>query len=151
MFGLLLTPSNKYKTGSDILYQISVKIALLIRTVAVTMAPIIFILFSSFFTIISSRSNTCVTSSGPAAGQPCVFPFTQNGVTHHTCAEQIGGGQPAGTRWCSTKTDSAGNHVGQVNYGFCPDTCSSTGTSPQGKGVYSKNSKTLKFGSHLHE
>merc|ERR1712012_58192 len=76
--------------------------------------------------------NTCVCTSGPAVGQTCVFPFTWNGVTHNTCADWIYGGQPAGTRWCSTQTDSAGNHVnGQGFYGFCPNTCAFTVVSPQ--------------------
>merc|ERR1711862_802111 len=80
----------------------------------------------------TSSSTSCVTTSGPAVGQTCVFPFTWNGVTHNTCADWIYGGQPAGTRWCSTQTDSAGNHVnGQGFYGFCPNTCAFTVVSPQ--------------------
>merc|ERR1712029_797653 len=55
----------------------------------------------------TSGSTSRLTSSGPAVGQTCVFPFTWNGVTHNTCADWIYGGQPAGTRWCSTQTDSA--------------------------------------------
>jgi len=66
----------------------------------------------------------CKTSGGPAAGQPCVFPFTFQGVTHNTCTDWIFGEQPQGTRWCSTKTDSNGKHIGGKGfYGFCPDTC----------------------------
>ena len=44
----------------------------------------------------TSGSTSCVTTSGPAVGQTCVFPFTWNGVTHNTCADWIYGGQPAG-------------------------------------------------------
>jgi len=62
-----------------------------------------------------------VTSSGPAAGQACVFPFTFSGVTYNSCADWIYGGQAAGTTWCSTKVDSSGVHVNnEGNYGFCP-------------------------------
>jgi len=87
---------------------------------------------STTTTASSSGSTSCVTSSGPATGQACVFPFTWNGVTHQTCADWIYGGQPDGTRWCSTQTDSSGNHVnGQGFYGFCPDTCAFTVVSPQ--------------------
>merc|ERR1711862_261155 len=43
----------------------------------------------------TSGSTSCLTSSGPAVGQTCVFPFTWNGVTHNTCADWIYGGQPA--------------------------------------------------------
>merc|ERR1712073_127810 len=75
-------------------------------------------------------SSSCVVSSGPAAGQTCVFPFTFNGVTHNSCADWIYGGQPAGTTWCSTKVDASGVHVnGQGHYGFCPSSC--PGLQPQ--------------------
>merc|ERR1719189_708424 len=53
-------------------------------------------------------------------------------VTHATCADWIYGGQPAGTRWCSTLVDSQGEHVnGAGNYGFCPSTCPTVAVSPQ--------------------
>merc|ERR1712227_1129150 len=71
----------------------------------------------------SSSSGGCTTSSGPAAGQPCVFPFTFNGVTYTSCADWIypSDPQPAGTTWCSTMVDADGVHVNnQGNYGFCP-------------------------------
>jgi len=51
----------------------------------------------------TAASTSCVTSSGPAAGQACVFPFTFSGVTYNSCADWIYGGQAAGTTWCSTK------------------------------------------------
>ena len=37
-------------------------------------------------------------------------------MTHATCADWIYGGQPDGTRWCSTLVDSQGEHVnGEYN------------------------------------
>merc|ERR1711936_563242 len=76
---------------------------------------------SSTTTSTTSTTAVCSTSSGPASGQECVFPFTYNGVTHNNCADWLYGGQPAGTTWCSTKVDSSGVHVNnEGNYGFCP-------------------------------
>merc|ERR1711874_967177 len=72
-------------------------------------------------TTTAASSGSCVTSSGPASGQACVFPFTFSGTTYNSCADWIYGGQPSGTTWCSTKVDSSGVHVNnEGNYGFCP-------------------------------
>jgi len=92
-------------------------------------------------------SSSCVVSSGPAAGQTCVFPFTFNGVTHNSCADWIYGGQPAGTTWCSTKVDASGVHVnGQGHYGFCPSTC--PGLQPQSINLLTRSSSkgAVRFG-----
>jgi hypothetical protein len=52
-----------------------------------------------------------------------VFPFTWAGQTHYSCATWRWGGVNQGKKWCSTNTDSSGNHVnGQGYYGFCPST-----------------------------
>ena len=68
--------------------------------------------------------NTCTAVSGPGAGAVCVFPFTWNSVTHDSCATWEWGGEGEGLLWCSTLTDTWGNHVaGEGNYGFCSDTC----------------------------
>jgi len=57
-------------------------------------------------------------------GKQCVFPFTFYGVTYTGCAEWMYGGQYMGKRWCSTRTDSNGEHVdGQGEYGICADSC----------------------------
>merc|ERR1711868_215529 len=84
-------------------------------------------------TTTASSSTTCTTSSGPAAGQPCVFPFTFSGVTYNSCADWIYGGQPSGTTWCSTKVDSSGVHVNnEGNYGFCStDAACTTSVAPK--------------------
>ena len=76
-------------------------------------------------------AGTCTTTGGPAAGSDCIFPFTFSGTTYTGCAEWIYGGQPEGTKWCSTQVDPAtGEHINnQGNYGFCPTTCVSA--SPQ--------------------
>merc|ERR1711933_404219 len=91
-------------------------------------------------------SSSCVVSSGPAAGQTCVFPFTFNGVTHNSCADWIYGGQPAGTTWCSTKVDASGVHVnGQGHYGFCPSSC--PGVQPQSINLLTKRKNSaVRFG-----
>ena len=68
--------------------------------------------------------DTCSAVSGPGAGAACVFPFTWNSVTHDTCAPWEWGGEGEGQLWCSTLTDTGGDHVaGGGNYGFCSDTC----------------------------
>merc|ERR1739842_73315 len=70
-------------------------------------------------------TRSCTTTSGPAAGKPCVFPFTFAGTEHTSCAEWEFGGLQQGEFWCSTKVDSEGNHVdGEGEYGFCSPECS---------------------------
>merc|ERR1711874_190841 len=66
--------------------------------------------------------TSCTTDSGPQSGQSCVFPFRYNGVVYSTCTTE---GQAQA--WCSTSVDNAGDfQAGQ--YGFCPSSCPSTGT-----------------------
>merc|ERR1712013_424556 len=75
-------------------------------------------------TTTTASPSTCTVSSGPAAGQTCVFPFTYGGTTFSGCAEWVYGGEHQGKLWCSTKVDSTGTHVnGEGNYGFCSSTC----------------------------
>ena len=49
--------------------------------------------------------SQCSTKEGPQEGQPCVFPFTWQGVTHTECAPWVYGGQweEDNELWCSTK------------------------------------------------
>merc|ERR1712154_246253 len=76
-------------------------------------------------TVSTSTTTTLSTTSGPAAGKPCVFPFTFAGTEHTSCAEWEFGGAAQGEFWCSTKVDSEGNHVdGEGEYGFCSPECS---------------------------
>merc|ERR1711972_409313 len=60
-------------------------------------------------------SDTCKTigTSGVGAGQPCVFPFTFNGMTFQECT-QAGHSE----LWCATQTDSGGNYVAGM-WGQC--------------------------------
>ncbi|CAL4086097.1 unnamed protein product [Meganyctiphanes norvegica] len=49
----------------------------------------------------------------------CKFPFTYKGVTYTACTTKD---DPAGRSWCSIKTDSTGNHIGQGNnWRHCED------------------------------
>ena len=69
----------------------------------------------------SSMKSVCRTTSGPAAGKRCVFPFTWKGRTYHSCTRE---GDQYGHLWCSTSTDTGGNHVsGQGEYGVCSKAC----------------------------
>merc|ERR1712002_107065 len=82
-----------------------------------------------------SSSSSCVASSGPAAGKPCIFPFIYNGVQYQGCTQLINGlasvySKP--TFWCSTKVDVNGYHVRGPwdnkgkHVGFCDDSCPKT-------------------------
>merc|ERR1711910_194268 len=72
---------------------------------------------TSTTTAAADLRRTCNTVSGPAAGKPCVFPFTWQGKTFNSCTEE---GDDQGKLWCSTMVDQAGIHIaGQGQYGFC--------------------------------
>merc|ERR1711892_541620 len=61
-----------------------------------------------------SSASSCVASSGPAAGKPCIFPFIYNGVQYQGCTQLISGlasVYSSPTFWCSTKVDVNGFHV----------------------------------------
>ena len=72
--------------------------------------------------------SVCKTKDGPTAGgKACVFPFSFDGVTYNGCPSWPA---DASETWCSTKVDTAGNHVtGGGNFGFCSADCpSNTGS-----------------------
>merc|ERR1719350_671332 len=72
----------------------------------------------------AEEDGECLTVSGPAAGRPCVFPFTYSGKTYSTCTQWIFSGDNQGKLWCSTKTDGLGLHInGEGHYGFCTPGC----------------------------
>lgn len=66
--------------------------------------------------------DTCrTTSDSRNPGAKCVFPFKFKGKTYNGCPPDLAN---PGRGWCSTQTDSNGNHVsGQGNYGFCENSC----------------------------
>jgi len=69
--------------------------------------------------------DTCKTVSGPSANQPCVFPFKWNGKTYNNCPVDS---DDTNETWCSTKTDSNGNHItGQGLWGHCGSKCKKEG------------------------
>lgn len=61
----------------------------------------------------------CMTLSGNTPNLPCVFPFTFDGVSYSSCIVE---GYP--NPWCSTQTDSQGQHVigewGDCDLDNCP-------------------------------
>jgi len=68
----------------------------------------------------SPNLESCVTISGNTPNQPCVFPFSLGGglLTFHACFWK----EDLEDFVCSTKTDSAGNHI-TGNTGICGDSC----------------------------
>ena len=48
-------------------------------------------------------TGSCSASTGPAAGQPCVFPFVWQGHVYDSCQPWVWGGEGEGQLWCSTK------------------------------------------------
>ena len=66
--------------------------------------------------------DTCLTTpDSKDPGAKCVFPFKYKGKTYTGCPPVLGN---PGRTWCSTKTDSDGNHVsGGANFGFCSSHC----------------------------
>lgn len=61
-----------------------------------------------------SPPSGCETISGASPNQPCVFPFTYDGVSYSGCTTA---GEGVTAPWCSTLTN-AGQHV-QGNWGDC--------------------------------
>ena len=65
---------------------------------------------------LACKEDSCITTrESTKKCTKCVFPFTYEGETFHTCTSV---GEPA--PWCSTKTDENGNHVPGI-WGFCDE------------------------------
>merc|ERR1712112_751301 len=84
-------------------------------------------------------SGACMTISGNVPNAACVFPFTFSGKQYTRCTTAGGFSSP----WCSTQTDSRGNHV-QGQWGNCdPDSCPGcSGGRPSG-GSYGGGSSSV--------
>ena len=67
------------------------------------------------------RSRGCRTEGGGRRGAACVFPFVHKGRRYSGCTlVDADDGRP----WCSTRTDSSGQHVtGQGQWGHCNGEC----------------------------
>ena len=63
----------------------------------------------------------CATTSGPEAGQPCIFPYT---AVDKTCAGPTCCNFDDDSKgpWCSTKVDKNGVHI-TGEYGYCSAPC----------------------------
>jgi len=70
----------------------------------------------------SSRPTAgCTTNGGADSGARCAFPFTYKDKVYRGC---ILIDADDGIPWCSTLTDSNGQHIGgQGKWGHCPSTC----------------------------
>ena len=69
--------------------------------------------------ILGQKCFTTKDSVDP--NKQCIFPFKFKGVTFYGCPTDL---IDKKRRWCSTKTDSSGNHVrGEGKYGFCTFDC----------------------------
>merc|ERR1711868_101710 len=63
-------------------------------------------------------ANQCWTKSGAMINAPCIFPFIYQGVTYTSCTTAGRFSEP----WCSTATDTNGNHI--IGYwGNCGSGC----------------------------
>ena len=72
-----------------------------------------------------SPSPSCRTIGGGDIGASCIFPFTYKDITYTGCIFVDADDRKP---WCSTLTDSEGQHVGgQGKWGHCPPTCSVDG------------------------
>ncbi|CAL4119878.1 unnamed protein product, partial [Meganyctiphanes norvegica] len=70
--------------------------------------------------------RTLLVPSPVAAQAPsfCKIPFTYQGVTYRSCTNK---NDPAGRRWCSTRTDRNGQHVlGGRHWKHCDEECGVT-------------------------
>ena len=57
----------------------------------------------------STSGTSCVTQGGADPGKECVFPFKFGTLTYNECAWNYA--PDDNSAWCSTLTDSDGNHV----------------------------------------
>ncbi len=64
-------------------------------------------------------SNVGLGVDSPVRDVPCIFPFTNNGVTHRACTVE---NAPDGIPWCSTRVNDRGIHR-NGNYGHCNENC----------------------------
>jgi len=69
------------------------------------------------------QKGQCITIEGADKGSICAFPFTFNGDVYDKCTTV---GNPKGKSWCSTLTDTEGEHITGY-WGYCPSS-SSCGT-----------------------
>jgi len=66
-------------------------------------------------------TSGCTTNGGGDSGASCVFPFTYKEKVYRGC---ILVDADDGIPWCSTLTDSTGQHIGgQGKWGHCPSSC----------------------------
>ncbi len=66
----------------------------------------------------------CKTNGGEESNSACVFPFRYYEMEYNQCTTVN-----RTARWCSTKVDSSGKHIGrQGNYGTCGPGCPKDGT-----------------------
>ena len=66
---------------------------------------------------VEGSPSMCNTVGGPESGKPCIFPFRFRDKTYNKCTTT--GNDPGDDKaWCSTKTDSSGEHI-QGNWGNC--------------------------------
>jgi len=73
--------------------------------------------FDDVYLRICGHKAGCITKSGNKPWAKCVFPFRYGGKTYTGCTKA---GHNA--LWCSTKTDSNGNHI-SGNWGNCNSDC----------------------------
>ena len=80
-------------------------------------------LFLDTVSVLEGSGDNCLTTpESRDPGEKCIFPFKFEGKTYYGCPPDID--DPSKGGWCSTKTDSNGNHLsGYGAYGYCRKSC----------------------------
>ena len=69
---------------------------------------------------LESLNDSVITTSGPGAGKPCIFPFLYKATVYNECTDI----DNSGVEWCSTKVFDIGTHI-DGNFGNCGNACNS--------------------------
>jgi len=105
------------------------------------------LLLSDFLLPVRCQLTDCLTVGGPDTASKCQFPFNYDGVTWSGCTTA---NDPDGKAWCSTRTDTQGDHVlGGGHWGHCDLSCAVGCTTQGGQSGVCHSSPTTCVGLDL--